>query len=79
MNVILSIALFLGLTVPVGVLLAVLRRWTASKQRQLSAEEFRRWFQKTYLGMNPVAQASPKDSPARREEGLRPQGSSVVR
>ena len=33
-------------------LLDLLRRWTSKKQRELSEQEFRVWYQKNYLGMS---------------------------
>ena len=33
-------------------LLHALRVWTSKKQRELSEQELRVWFQKNYLGMN---------------------------
>ncbi len=63
----LAITLFLLPIVLIVVLFATLQHWTASKQQQLSAEEFRRWFQRTYLGMeaDSIAQAGPEGRPAR--------------
>jgi hypothetical protein len=46
---------FLGLTALLGFLFAALQRWTATKQQQMSAEEFRVWFQKNYMGVSPKA------------------------
>jgi hypothetical protein len=67
----LAISLSVGLLVLVVGLFAALRRWTASKQQQLSAEEFRRWFAKSYLGMrtDSVAPARRADSPTMSAEG----------
>lgn len=57
------IVLLLGLTVLIGCLLVALQRWTAAKQQQLSAEEFRLWFQKNYLGV-PAEGNTPVNSSA---------------
>lgn len=46
---------FLGLTALIVFLFVALQRWTATKQQQMSAEEFRLWFQKNYLGVTPKA------------------------
>jgi hypothetical protein len=46
-------------------LLAALRRLTSAKQQQLSPEEFRRWFQKAYFGVDD-AQAHSAEAPAKQ-------------
>ena len=46
---------FLGLTVLIVFLFVALQRWTATKQQQMGAEEFRLWFQNNYMGVSPRA------------------------
>ena len=49
----------LGILALVPALFVGLRRLTAAKQEQLSPDEFQRWFQKAYLGLevDPAAEA----------------------
>ena len=49
---------FLGLTALFVFLFVALQRWTATKQQRMSAEEFRLWFQKNYLGVSPKASST---------------------
>ena len=55
------IVVFLGLMVLTVVLFVALQRWTAGKQHQMSAEEFRIWFQENYLGAK--ADSTPQPPP----------------
>ena len=48
-----------GLLLLVYFLLSALQRWTATKQEQLSAEEFRLWFQTNYLGAKGDSRVQP--------------------
>jgi hypothetical protein len=73
MNPNLSLALVFGPIASIVVLLAILWRRTAAKQRQLGAEEFRRWFQRYYLGMKP--DSVPRTSTKSGRAGDVPAGS----
>jgi hypothetical protein len=80
-NTNLAIGLAVGPVVLIVILLAAIRRWVASKQHEMSAEEFRRWYAKNCLGMrtDSLAPARRADSPtkpgkappAAQENGLR--------
>ena len=63
MNAFLWIVPFLGLTALIVYLFVALQRWTAAKQQQLSADEFRVWFQKNFLGV-PAEGDTPTNSGA---------------
>ena len=54
------IVAFLALIVLTVVLFMALQRWTAAKQQQMSAEEFRIWFQENYLGVKADSTAQPQ-------------------
>lgn len=45
----------LGVFFLIGFLFVALHRWTAAKQEQMSAEEFRMWYLKNYLGVTAKA------------------------
>jgi hypothetical protein len=63
------IVAFLALIVLTVVLFMVLQRWTAAKQQQMSAEEFRIWFQEKYLGVK--ADSTPQPHPGDGGTGTR--------
>ena len=51
-----------GLRAAIIVVFILLRIWTGKKQRDLSAQEFQAWFQRSYLGMNiPTEVAFPSE------------------
>jgi len=54
---------FLGLTALIGFLFVALQRWTAMKQQQMTADEFRLWFQKNYLGVTAKAGSAAPPNP----------------
>jgi nitrate reductase gamma subunit len=69
----LAFGVFLGLVILIVVLFAVLRRLTVSKERQLSAEEFRQWFAKVFLGLqiDSIAGANPEARAVETEKAQR--------
>ena len=74
----LAVGFFLGLVILIVSIFVVLRRLTVSKQRQLSAEEFRQWFAKAFLGLqiDSVAGANAEDravDPEKAQRGPRSQ------
>ena len=52
----------IGLTALIVLLFVALQRWTAGKQQQMTAEEFRLWFQKNYLGVSTKADTPTNSS-----------------
>lgn len=69
----LAVGFFLGLVILIVGLFVVLRRLTVSKQRQLSAEEFRQWFAKAFLGLqiDSIAGATEEDRATEPEKAQR--------
>ena len=53
------IILLLGLTAVMVCLFVALQRWTAAKQEQMSAEEFRVWYLKNFLGVTTKVGSAP--------------------
>ena len=64
----LAVGFFLGLVILIVGLFVVLRRLTVSKQRQLSAEDFRQWFAKAFLGLQLDSGTSLEDSAGEPEK-----------
>ena len=58
----LALGFFLGFVILIVGLFVFLRRLTASKQRQLGADEFRQWFAKAFLGLQLESGTNPEDS-----------------
>ena len=75
----LAVGFFLGLVILIVGLFVVLRRLTVSKQRQLSAEEFRQWFAKAFLGIQLDSGTNPEDSAVDPEKVQRGPGSQENR
>ena len=76
-----AVIFFLGLVILIVVLFEVLRRLTVSKQRQLSAEEFRQWFAKAFLGLqiDSIAGANPEDCAVEPKKAQRGPGAQESR
>jgi hypothetical protein len=77
----LAVVFFLGLVILIVGLFGFLRRLTVSKQRELSAEEFRQWFAKAFLGLqiDSIAGANPEDRTVEPEKIQRGPGSQENR